>query len=345
MGPWFRKQNQTWYVQIGGRQINLGKDKNAAFREYHRLMGKVGDGVPLKDHSVREILDDYWTWLRANRSPETCKARRPILKSFGQSIPPKLQVRQLQPVHVQRWIDRNFATNGPTRRNVLITTIKAAIAWAVKMGYAETNPIAAMEKPSPNIRQEFVPVDQWPKLLQASKDDLRDFLIVILDSGARVQEMFKYEAAHFVGSRLVLPIVDSKGKKQSRVVNLPVASLAIVKRLVAEYPEGKLFRTSEGIPWNRNTLRCRFRKLKQIMGMPKLCATTLRHSFAHNRLTNKQDSLTVVKLMGHKDTRMIATRYGHLEDSEYLAGEANRISFPSIEIQTGGPGTVEGLPA
>ena len=199
-----------------------------------------------------------------------------------------------------------------------------------------------MEKPTRNIRQEFVPVEQWPKLLAGAKDDLRDFLTVILDAGARVQEMFKYEAKHFDGARLVLDIVDSKGRKESRVVNLPPVSQEIVKRLAKQYPEGKLFRTSKSVEWDRNSLRCRFRKLKRIMGMPKLCATTLRHSFAHYRLTQKQDSLTVSKLMGHKGTHMLATRYGHLEDSDFLASEASRIGFPSIEVQTGGPETVEG---
>lgn len=340
MGPWLRSQNQTWYVQLGGRQVNLGKDKRAAFAEYHRLMGS--SGAVFKDHLVREILDHYWTWLQANRSPETYKPRKPILVSFGQSIPPRLRVRQLQPFHVQRWIDASYSTNGPTRRNNLITTIKTALNWAVKMGYAPSNPIAMMEKPTRNIRQEFVPVELWPKLLAGAKEDLRDFLTIILDAGARVQEMFKYEAKHFDGARLVLDIVDSKGRKESRVVNLPPVSLAIVKRLAEQYPEGKLFRTSKGIPWDRNSLRCRFRSLKRIMGMPKLCATTLRHSFAHYRLTQKQDSLTVSKLMGHKGTHMLATRYGHLEDSDFLASEASRIGFPSIVVRTGGPEAVEG---
>lgn len=327
MGPWQRGQTGSWYATIGGRQTNLGKNKRAATEEYHRLKG---EGGPPRDHRVREILDSYWAWLKANRAATTQEKRQSTLKSFGLAIPATLRVRDLRPYHVQRWIDQY--SWGPTTQNTRIGWIKTVINWGVKMGYANTNPIAKMEKPTPVIRQEFVPADQWPKLIEACKRDLRDFVTVILDSGARVQEMFLYEAKHFDGSRLVLPIVDSKGRKRSRVVNLPPVSLAIIMRLVATYPNEKLFRTSKGIEWNRNTLRCRFRPLKRIMGMPKLCATTLRHSFAHYRLTNKQDSLTVAKLMGHVDTRMVASRYGHLEDSDYLADEASRIGFPSPPI-------------
>ena len=40
--PFFRTQTQTqtqsWYVQIGRRQINLGRDERQAWDEYHQLM-------------------------------------------------------------------------------------------------------------------------------------------------------------------------------------------------------------------------------------------------------------------------------------------------------------------
>ena len=131
------------------------------------------------------------------------------------------------------------------------------------------------------------------------------------------------------GQRLILPIQESKGKRKSRVVYLPPEALAIVQRLAEQYPDGKLFRNSKGRPFDRNSVRCRFRRIKRELGIPELTATTLRHSFAHWRLTSGQDSLTVAKLLGHVDTRMIATRYGHLEaNPEFMQGAANAISFP-----------------
>ncbi len=131
----------------------------------------------------------------------------------------------------------------PTTQHTRINVIVTAFNWAVKMGIRAANPIAKMEKPRPNVRQEFVPADQWPKLLAACKPDLQDFLTVILDAEARVQEMFVYEARHFDGSRLTLSTTDSKGRRKSRVVNLPPVSLEIVKRLATQSPSGKLFRT------------------------------------------------------------------------------------------------------
>ena len=67
--------------------------------------------------------------------------------------------------------------------------------------------------------------------------------------------------------------------------------------------------------------------------MPGLVATTLRHSFAHHRLTSGQDSLTVSKLLGHVDSRMLSSRYSHLEaNAEYMSAAANQVTFPVAPI-------------
>ena len=36
--PFFRASKQAWYVQIGKRQISLGKDREEAFRRYREIL-------------------------------------------------------------------------------------------------------------------------------------------------------------------------------------------------------------------------------------------------------------------------------------------------------------------
>ncbi|TWT86640.1 site-specific tyrosine recombinase XerC [Pseudobythopirellula maris] len=118
------------------------------------------------------------------------------------------------------------------------------------------------------------------------------------------------------------------------MVCLPPEALEVIKRLAEKWPEGPLFRNPRGIPWSRISVRLCFRRLKEKLGMPKLCATTLRHSFAHHRLTSGQDALTVAKLMGHVDTRMLATRYVHLDaNPEFMQNAANQTSFPALPVE------------
>jgi integrase len=109
----------------------------------------------------------------------------------------------------------------PTTANYRIALIVTVFSWAKSMGYIDENPLAKMPKPKRRVRQEFVPADLWPQVLALSTDqEFRDFLTVMLSTGCRVQEMFKFEPDHYdpVGRRFVLPIEDSKGQRSSRVI-------------------------------------------------------------------------------------------------------------------------------
>ena len=83
--PWFRKQNQTWYVELNGKQINLCKDEEAAFAQYHRLMA---NGVPDRNWTVRQVLDAYWNWAKSNLAETTTNRRQSVIRSFGESSRP-----------------------------------------------------------------------------------------------------------------------------------------------------------------------------------------------------------------------------------------------------------------
>lgn len=322
--PWFRKQNKTWYVTINGKQRLLGKDKEKALEEYAKLIGNQHE----PEDNVRRLLNKYWDWSKTNHAESTRNKMRPRLESFGGFISPLLTTKKLRPHHVQNWLAEKFPDAGATYRNTLITTIKGALNWAASMGYIDRSPIAAMKKPAPKVRQEFVSAVEWPKVLAEATDDcFRDFLIFMFASGARVQEMLRIEARHYKDGKIVFPNEESKGRRVSRVIYLPDDAKEIIERRITE---GVVFRNRNGQPWTADAINCRFRRMRDRLGVKKLCATTLRHSFAHHRLTNGQDSMVVAKLMGHADGRMLATRYGHLEaNSEFMQSEANRVRLPT----------------
>jgi integrase len=287
-------------------------------------------GRKLRRITVHEVITAYWQWYQANRAETTCVTAKIVLDSFQSYIPKHLKATDLRPYHVESWL-QTTNSRSPSTINARITFLIGMMNWARRFGYIDANPLDGMDKPTPRIRQDFIPPDRFRELIgHAKKQPFRDFLTVMLDSGARTEEMFKFEAKHFEAKRrrFVLPIIDSKGKRKSRVVYLPDDAYSIVQRLAAKYPSGPLFRNTRGWPWNKDSINCQFRRLKRLMKMPGLCATVLRHSFAHYRLTSGQDSLTVSKLMGHADGRMLARRYGHLEESDYLQTAACRIGLP-----------------
>lgn len=36
--PFFRRSKQAWYLQLGARQISLGKDRDEAFAKYRDIL-------------------------------------------------------------------------------------------------------------------------------------------------------------------------------------------------------------------------------------------------------------------------------------------------------------------
>ena len=57
-----------WYVQIDGRQINLGPDRDEAFRRYHDLMARGRDQPePSTGDSVVSVLDAFLDWCQKHQ--------------------------------------------------------------------------------------------------------------------------------------------------------------------------------------------------------------------------------------------------------------------------------------
>ena len=136
----------------------------------------------LANATVREIIQAYWTWAKKNLAEATCERRRSTLESFRLAVPATLKGSKLRAYHVQRWLDANDKKRvpvkgkgkvgkrepsteslSPTTIADYITLIMGVMNWAKGMGYVERNPIEDMRKPSPRVRQEFLPVDVWPK--------------------------------------------------------------------------------------------------------------------------------------------------------------------------------------
>jgi integrase len=338
--PFFRNQTKSFYVQLSGKMIPLGKDKKAAWDKYYELMA-ARNCAPKQvgtDPTVADLLLSYLDWCEANRSKSTYEKDQLHIESFAKAIGPDLKLSCLKIYHVQRWLDaprvgrprknnedqtprelQSYSKCSATYQNTAITSVKRALNWAVEQQYVQQNPIAQMKKPTAAVRELFLSATEWNKLFDAATDDtFLDYLKVMLYTGARPQEIRIVEARHFNAeqSAWIFPRVESKGKRKQRVVYLPPTPLATTVRLCEQYPEGPLFRNRDGKPWTKDAIKCRFTRLANKLSIPGLCAYTLRHSYAHYMMTEgKQDSLTVSKLMGHSDGRMLSTLYGHLEQN------------------------------
>ena len=82
--PWFHKQSGNWKVQFHSKQLNLGKDKSAAYEKYFKLMAERGlEGRKSSDPTVHDVLNDYLAWCEAHRSKSTFDRMLRHLKRFA----------------------------------------------------------------------------------------------------------------------------------------------------------------------------------------------------------------------------------------------------------------------
>jgi integrase len=330
--PFFRPARGLWYVQLDGKQINLGSDKADAFKAYHGLMQQHAEAKPEQPaplpglrRLVVVIVDEYLDWCEKHRAPATYEWYRDRLEAFCKTIEPTLAVDKLKPHHVQKWVDEYPAGS---RRN-LIRSMKRVMNWAEEQGYIDRSPLVHMKKPAEGRREQVVSPQQYQALLHSTPDqEFKDLITVSWETGCRPQESLNVEARHLdvAGNRWVFPASESKGNKIPRVVYLTQKALEISKRLAEKHPQGVIFRNKNGRPWNPTATGCRFWRIKQKVG-GKVSLYALRHTWMNRMLIGGVDAFTVATLAGHRDPSMLAKHYAHLSQAPgYLSQQAMRMA-------------------
>jgi integrase len=180
-----------------------------------------------------------------------------------------------------------------------------------------------MRRPTAPCRTTTLTAEQRRLIFESARDQaFKNLLFAAELTGVRPQEIRRVEARHFdsrKGTWLFTPDEHKTGKKtgRPRVVFLPPPVVALCKRLAKEHPEGALFRNSRGRPWNANTIRLRFKRLRTRLAeeLPKdLCMYLYRHTFATDALETGLNPVTVAELLGHADASMLSRVYQHLAD-------------------------------
>lgn len=329
--PFFRAPRGLWYVQIDGKQHNLGPDEDAAFKAYHGLM-QQRDEQPAPTLSVSShplvvvIVDEFLDWCEKHRSADTYRWYKDRLQLFLNTIPHDLAVDQFKPFHVQKWIDAHPELSSGSKRNYC-RSIMRAMTWAEEQGYVARSPLAHFRKPGGGRKEQVVTPQQFRALLDRYDDqEFLDLLTVTWETGCRPQESLRVEARHVdvPGSRWVFPASESKGKRIPRVVYLTPKALEITTRLIEEHPTGPLFRNTDGKPWTPNATNCRFQHVRRKTGV-KYSLYAIRHSFATHALMKGVDCITVATLLGHSDPSLLSKTYQHISQSPtYMQQQVQR---------------------
>jgi integrase len=269
--PFYRKSRKLWYVQIQGHQHNLGPDREKAFTAYHEMMARPEKQV-VASESVVALIDRFLDFVQKHRAPETYEWYRSRLQLFATHYP-DLTTDALRPIHVQEWIDSFSDAGSGTKRNYA-RSIQRCLNWGEEMGIVDRSPITRFKKPKGGKRETVISESEWQAVLTSVSDkEFRDLLIVSWETGCRPQESLRVEARHvdLVNSRWVFPESESK-TDAPRTVYLTEKALAITKRAMLRYPQGKLFRNSSGEPWTTDAVNCALIRVQIRRGQRQMAA-------------------------------------------------------------------------
>jgi hypothetical protein len=161
--PWWRKERNAYFICLGGKQYNLGSDKDVA--EERLLQLKLETKQREKERPVKkrttlvlDIIEDFLEWCKTHRAPETTEFYREKSQSFIGHLKTKnlldLGARELRPFHLQEWSDSHEDWK-PGMKRQAIMSVQRVFNWAAKCGRLDRSPVRHVEKP-PAGRRELV---------------------------------------------------------------------------------------------------------------------------------------------------------------------------------------------
>ena len=314
--PWYRKDRKRWYVTINGVWHNLGPTKKEAMKKFHQLMAEPY-AKPTSPDAALTIIDKFLDWTQRNKSEETYKWYKKHCQSFAKYLAEK-QLREipadsLKTHHVQDWIDSHEKWSDGTKHGAW-RAINRTFNWAVKQEYTEKNPATNVERPTPPTRERIITPDQFKTIIEnVLDDDFKDLLNVSWDTGCRPQESLRVTKANVHAQCWIFKPDEGKkhrGRKKIRFVYLTDRAWEITQRRALKFPEGPIFRNTEGNPWTPFSVDCRFKRLKKHVG-EKFCLYDFRHSLDARMREAGVDSFDIAALLGHSDLSMLGRVYSH----------------------------------
>ena len=316
--PYFRKQTKTWYFSTGGKQFNLGKDREAAFTKFYEMMADQ-ECLTVSSDTLYDLSQAYLDWVQANRKANTYDKHKHYLASFIGSVGKRLKPMGLKPFHLTKWTNKD-SWNSSSRHDA-ISIVGRMLNWAVREGHLSSNPIAGIKKPKMKRREIVYTPEQWIQIKAYATGPLIDLIDFLWSTGCRPKEARTMEARHVHEDLVIFPPDESKGEADSRVIFMAPEAKSIAQRLVKLHPTGPIFLNSRGNAWTKDAVVCRLRRISEKVGF-RVIAYGARHSYATNALIRSVDTVSLSHLMGHKDTRMI-NNYAHLsQNTAFLRQQA-----------------------
>ncbi len=313
-------------------------NRKAADRVEAVLKTRLAEGrVGIVERKPVPRLSDYQEHflqvIGLDRKPRTVAFYRTCLGNLGPDFGAK-RLGEITPEGIRAYKERRLS-NGCAGRTVNcdLATLRRVFSIAVKEGILSSSPFAGRRVEfSPEHRPErVISYVEEGKYLAVANPLLHDVAIVMLEMGLRPSEVFRVHSrdVRLWDSPPSLYVPDSKTPAGRREVAIPSKALRVLTGRLEQAGGGYLFpaRIQDGrLDWSepmQDVHKAHGRALRASGISPRFRLYDLRHTYGTRAAEAGTDSLTLARLMGHKDLKTTA-RYVHLS-KRHLAEAQKRI--------------------
>jgi len=250
--------------------------------------------------------------------------RRQLIPFFGKKALNEIKAEDVEAYRAQRLrLDGRKPAMGTINNDH--TILKAALSVAVKRGLIGSNPAMRVQLPNPNNeRDRVLSNEEWKRLYEAAAPHLQPILLVAYHLGARRGEILNltWDRVDLQRGFIKMRSVDTKTKDPRLVPLTPtvrkcLADLARVRSLTSNHVflyEGKPIRE----------IKRAFQTALRRAGIGDLRFHDLRHCAATNLRRAGVDTVTAMRIVGHRSERM-HRRYNSVAEHD-LAAAASKLN-------------------
>lgn len=351
-GSVFKRADGKWSAEVSyrdelgalKRRTVYGRTQTEARAKQRALRAAVQNGTPVKPKPVT-LAGWIETWIGGSLAASdrrqstidlyTAVARRHLVTSLGQR-----QLDHLRPSDIEALVVAKRKEGlAPSTVRTIYTVLRAALDIAVRDGLLQTNPAAAVRRPSiPRREASFLTPRQVRLLLDALRDErIEPVVRLLLATGLRRGEALGLHWAdvdldrRFLRVRWTLSRTSAgltlgkpKTEKSRRIVPLPAAAVVLLQQHRMRQDEERarageswveqdfVFTTEIGTPLEpRNVLR-RFGVVARQAGLDGAHLHTLRHSVASFLIEAGAHIKVVQEHLGHSSFAITADIYSHV---------------------------------
>lgn len=246
----------------------------------------------------------------------------------------ELPAAAFEPLQLSAWLaDRTEWASGWTIDRGL-RDVKRLFSWAVANGLLRENRIAAVKTPRGKIKKRGRCMDdsEYERALAVSQLDFRETLWFARFTGARPGEIRHLKWPMVDLHTAIAELTEHKAlatmrRYRPRKIALHPKIVWLLKELQCKRRNPDfVFVTARGVPWTKNNLCGRWRRVRKKAGLPDDCKMYgLRHTFATQALMRDVPLKVLSELMGHSSVRTTEIYLHLFDEDERLASAAAQV--------------------